>query len=74
MGVNVMGGQDKSLGDAVLEALPALLSTAGGEGKAAISDKLRDHDDHVPVRYQVKQLAGEATMPDSIIGSCQVDK
>jgi hypothetical protein len=51
-----------------------LLSATGGEVKAAISDKLQDHTDHVPVRQQAEQLAGEAAVPYGIIGSRQIDK
>ena len=35
---------------------------------------LHIHTNHVLVRQKPQQLAGEATVPDSVIGSCQVDK
>ena len=37
-------------------------------------DKLHNHTNHVLVRQKPLQLAGEATVPDSVIGSCQVYK
>ena len=48
-------------------------AVTNGEGEASISDKLQDHLGHVLIQKS-QQLAGEATVPDSIISRCQVDK
>jgi len=59
------GYQDWSLCDAVLEALqPAHFSIYCGKGgKSAIVTHLHGHVDHVSIRKQLQQLAGEAMMP-----------
>ena len=36
---------------------------SGGKGKAAIANHLHDRVDHVSVRQQLQQLAGEAAVP-----------
>ena len=46
----------------------------GGKGETSISDKLHDDSDHVLIRKESQQLAGKATVPESVISSCQVDK
>ena len=43
-------------------------------GKAAIANHLHDHVDHVSVRRQSQQLAGEAAMPYIIVGCCEIAK
>ena len=50
------------------------LAVASCKGEASVADKLHNHTNHVLVRQKPQQLAGEATVPDSVIGSCQVDK
>jgi len=40
----------------------------------AIANHLHDHGDHVSVRQQLHQLAGEAVVPYSILGCCEVDQ
>ena len=45
-----------------------------GKGKAAIANHLHDHADHVFVRQQSQQLAGEAAVPCGVVGCCEVDK
>jgi len=47
---------------------------SGGKGKAAIANLLHDHVDHVSVRQQSQQLAGEAAVRYGVIGCCEVDK
>ena len=49
----------------------ALFATTGVERKAPVLDKLHDHSYHVFVRQESEQLAGEATVPDSVISRCQ---
>ena len=39
-----------------------------------IADHLHDHADHVSIRQQSQQLAGEATMPYSVVGCCEIDE
>ena len=69
------GGQDRSLGDAISQALsPARIAVASCKGEASVADQLHNHADHVLVRQKPQQLAGEATVLDSVIGSCQVNK
>ena len=41
---------------------------------SVVKDQLHNHTNHVLVRQKPQQLAGEATVPESVIGSCQVDK
>ena len=42
--------------------------------KLLFPTKFRDHLDHVLVRQKSQQLAGEATVPDSVISNCQIYK
>jgi len=44
--------------------------------EAAIANHLHDHDhvNHVSIRQQLQQLAGEAAVPCSVLGCCEVDK
>ena len=37
-----------------------MCSAPGGEGEAAVCDKLHNHFDHVPLWQQTQKLAGEA--------------
>ena len=61
--------------DAVPEvSLPGLLAISGGKGKTVIANHLHDHVDHVSVRQQLQQLAGEAVVPYGVVGCCEVDK
>jgi len=53
---------------------PAPLAILGGKGKAAIANHLHDHMDHVSTRQQSQELAGEAAVPCSVVGCCEVDK
>ena len=39
-----------------------------------VCDKLHDHFDHVSVWQQTQKLAGEAAVPYSIIGCCEISK
>jgi len=41
---------------------------------AAIANHLHDHVDHVSIRQQSQQLAGEAAVPYSVVGCCEVDE
>jgi len=50
------------------------IATAGGKGKAAIANHLRDHMDHVFVRQQSQKLAGEAAVPYGVVACCEVEK
>ena len=45
----------------------------GNKGKTSVSDKLHVSSDHVFIRQKPQQLAGKATVPDSVISSCQID-
>ena len=54
------------------ESQIALLSTTCGECKAPVLDELHDHLYHEFVRKEPEQLAGEATVPDSVISCCQI--
>ena len=51
-----------------------LFVISGGKGKAAIANHLHDHVDHVSIRQQLLQLAGETAVPYSVVGCCEVDK
>ena len=44
-------------------SMSASFAITGGEGEASISDKLQDHPNHVLIRQESQQLAGEAAMP-----------
>jgi len=50
-----------------------LLFPVGGKGEAAIANHLHDHVNHVSMMQQLKQLAGEAAVPYSVVGCCEVD-
>ena len=51
-----------------------MLDATSGQGEASVPSKFHDHLDHVVVRQKSQQLAGVATVPDSVISSCQIDK
>ena len=51
-----------------------MCSAPSDKGEATVCDKLHDHFDHVPVWQQIQKLAGEVTVPYSIIGCCEVNK
>jgi len=74
-GVDVeKGRQDRSLWDTVFDVLkPAPLAISGGNGKAVIANHLHDHVDHVSIRKQLQQLAGEAAVPYGVVSCCEVD-
>ena len=48
---------------------PASLAVTGSKGETSIPDKFHDHTNHVLIREKSQQLAGEATMPDSVIST-----
>jgi len=50
------------------------MAISGDKGKAAIANHLHDHVDHVSVRQQFQQLAGEAAVLYDVVGCCEVDK
>jgi len=50
------------------------LAISSGKGKAAIANHLHDHVDHVSIRQQSQQLAGEAMVPYGVVGCCEVNK
>ena len=69
------GGQDRSRRDTVSQtSKPALPVVAGGESEASISDKLKDHPDHVLIWEKSQQLAVEAAVSDNVISRCQIGK
>jgi len=47
----------------VANLLPAMFAISGGKCEAMITNHLHDHVDHVSIRWQLPQLAGEAAMP-----------
>jgi len=49
-------------------------AVSGGKGEAAIANHLHDHLDHVSVRQQLQQLAGDTAVPNMVVGCCEVDK
>ena len=51
-----------------------LFAISGGKGEAAITNHLHDHVDHVSIRQQSQQLAGEDAVPHSVVGCCEVDE
>ena len=51
-----------------------LLAVTSGQGETSVPSKFHKHPDHVLVRQKSQQLVGEATVPDSVISSCQIDK
>ena len=53
---------------------PAWLAVTSGQGEASVPNKFHDHSDYVLVRKKSQHLVGEATVPDSVISSCQIDK
>ena len=50
------------------------MAISGGKGKATITNPLHDYVDHVSVRQQSQQLAGETAVPYGVAGCCEVDK
>ena len=67
------GCQGRSLWDTVFQmSQPASLAVTGSKGETSIPDKFHDHTNHVLIREKSQQLAGKATMPDSVICSCQI--
>ena len=67
--------QNKILWDAILLASqPALFATTSGKCEAPVLDKLYDHSYHAFVRQESEQLAGEATVSDTVINRCQIYK
>jgi len=44
------------------------------EEEAAIANHLRDHEDHMSVRQQFHQVAGEAKVSYSVVGCFEIDK
>ena len=52
---------------------PAWVAVPSGQGKASVLNKFHYHPDHVLIRKKSQQLAGEATVPDSVISSCQIN-
>jgi len=51
-----------------------LFAISGGKGKPAITNHPHDHVDHVSIRQQSQQLAGEDAVPHGVVGCCEVDK
>jgi len=51
-----------------------LFAISGGKGKPAITNHPHDHVDHVSIRQQSQQLAGEVVVPHSVVGCCEVDE
>jgi len=49
-------------------------AVSGGKGEAGIANLLHDHAEHVSIRQQLQQLAGEAVVLYSVLGCCIVDK
>ena len=69
------GCQDRSPRDAVSQmSKPTLLAITDGENKASISDKLRDHSDHMLTWEKSKLLAGETAVSEIVISRCQAEK
>ena len=69
------GRQDRSLWTPLLRRRnPAPFTVSGGKGKAASASHLHDHVDHVSIRHQLQQLAGEAEVPYSVVGCCEVNE
>jgi len=54
--------------------MPLPFAITGGTSEAAIANNLHDHSDHVSIRQQPQQLAGEAAVRYSVVGCCEVDK
>ena len=53
---------------------PAWVAVTTVQGEASVPNKFHDHSDHVLVRQKFQQLSGDATVPDNVISSCQIDK
>jgi len=53
---------------------PVSFAVSGGEGEAVIANHLYDHMNHVSIRQQLQQLAGDAAVSYTVIGCCEVDK
>jgi len=61
--------------NAVLEASqPASFVVSGGEVEAAIANNLNDHMNHESIGQQLQLLAGDAVVPYTVTGCCEVDK
>ena len=68
-------GQDWSRRDVIFQmSEPAWVAVTAVQGEASVPNKFHDHSDHVLVRQKFQQLSGDATMPDNVISSCQIDK
>ena len=50
-----------------------IAAVTNSKSEASVSDQLHYHSDYVLIRQKSQQLAGKATVPDSVICSCQVD-
>jgi len=51
-----------------------LFPISSGKVETAITNHLHDHSDHVSIRQQLQQLAGEAAITYGVVCSCEVDK
>ena len=50
-----------------LAALSELLAVTGSKVETSVLDKLHDKSNYVLIRQKPQQLAGKATVPDSVI-------
>ena len=67
--------QDQSLWNIIFQVSePAWLAVTSGQGEASAPNKFHDHLNHALFRQKSQHLAGEATVPDSVISRCQIDK
>ena len=62
------------MGDHFSDVVACLACCHQCKGEASVPNKFHDHLDHVLVRQKSQQLAGEATVPDSVTSCCQIDK
>jgi len=68
------GARTDPCGTSFEALLPAPFAVSGGKGEAANANHLHAHVDHVSISQQSQQLAGEAAVPHSVIGCCEVGK
>jgi len=68
------GARTDPCGTSFEASLAAPFAVSCDKGEAAIANHLHDHVDRVSISQQSQQLAGEAAVPYSVVGCCEVGK
>ena len=73
--VKQKGSHDQFLKTPIFQTAKfALLAVIGSKSKTLVSIELYDHSNHVFIQMKSQQLTGKATVPDSILCHCLIDK